>query len=1032
MHWPGIALHNLTGGTTRARFAFPAAAAARRSRAAALLLIGALWALPLGAQTASSGSIQGRVSNAATGAFLPNVAVSIDGSVRTAVTDARGEFVLSNIPPGPVRVRASYLGLEDKVEAVTVVAGQSVARDFVLDRRGADRDTVRMEAVNVVADREISAQTLALNEQRQAPSIKNVVAFDEYPTGFDDTLTYFLRFIPGVSGTSVRGLPGDQGIITIDGTEVTGVLTGQTRAAGLNVVPVNNISRIEVTKVPTPDMPANLGGGINVISRSGFERSKPQLTYNLFSGWYTDLGTSFKKMPGMLPGLDSRNLMPSLELNYLRPINKSLAITANAAWNDTYRAQIGTISTWDLTRLYMTNINSTWTPVRLRTKSGRIGVDWKIGPKDILSASVQYRNRDSVQYEQGLRVDFNAGATGDRNSVTGAAAGNGAITQTQSPLRLNSNTRQALVKYEHRGDVWRLNASLSDSDSRSFYGNTNNGWFYVMNTAISGLVINATGLNTSGDSVEKTRPQSYTVVDRTGRAVDPRDGNLMTLTSATSTYPAYRSNKSEFKVDLGRDWHAAIPLSVKVGGMFQPFKSKGSNAGAYTWNFRPTGTAADRIAGQYGIVDEAYSASGPIWAGDRVRWISPLLTYRLFQQRPEYFVPDIATSYTTQVNGSRKLAEDITAGFLRLDARLLKNRLWLVGGVRYEQTDDEGWGPLNDPTAQYFKDARGNVMRNAAGQPTLITTDPVQRALLRYTERGVYVKRTYSGFYPSLNANFNLRDDLMLRFGFAQSVGRPPITNIVPSVSLPDATATSGTITVTNTGLKPWSANSYDVSLESYLLKNVTASISMFQKDIKGFFVATSTAATPELLDQYGVVGGDAAGVYTIATVRNGGDAQLRGIELAYKQNLTFLPDWARGFQVFANWTRRTVTGPNKGDFSGFFPSNLSWGVNLTRGRFAAKFSSTYREEIRGNLIAASATIPANTYDWSRASLSYQASVQFRLTRRIELYGTLVDFNNRYNLLGLRRHNENTPDWAADRQTLKTGPKAVVGVRGEY
>jgi TonB-dependent receptor len=995
-----------------------------------------LLPLSLHAQTGGLGSIEGRVLNAATGAVLPNVRVAIDDSTRETVTDNNGEYRLPNVPTGAVRLRATYIGLGEKTETVAVLPGQSARRDFELTRTAADEEVVKMEKYTVVVDREMSAQTLALNEQRQAPNIKNVVAFDEYPTGFDDTLAYFLRFIPGTSGTSVRGLPGDMGMITIDGTQLTGVLTGQTRAANVNIIPVNNVSRIEVTKVATPDMPANLGGTINVISRSGFERTKPRLTYNGYSSWYTDLGTNFKKLPGMLPGLGSRNINPSGDLTYTHPIRKNLAISLNAAMNDTYRAQIGTISTWDLVKLYMTNINSTWTPVHLKTKSGRVGLDWKITPKDTLSASIQYRVRDSIQYEEGLRADFGSGATGDARTVTGSPAGNGAITQTTSTLRINSDARQALAKYEHKGEIWRINATASDSKSRSFYGNTNNGWFYTMATSLSQLRIDAAGINTSGDTMEATRPQSYTAADRAGNPVDLNNGNLMSITNATSSYPAYFSYLNEYKFDIGRDWDTKFPISLKVGGMFQPFKSVGRNSGAYTWNFRPTGTAADRVVGQYGIVDEAYSASGfTMWGGKPVRWISPYLAYqKLYKPHPEYFVLDEAASYTTQVNASKKLMETLTAGFVRVDAKMFNNRLWLVGGVRYERTDDEGWGPLNDPSAQYEKDASGKVVRDAAGQPKLITTDALRRAQLRYKERGIYVNRSYDGYYPSLNANYTLRDDLILRFGYAKSVGRPPIANIVPSVTLPDVTSTSGTISVTNTGLNPWSATSYDLSLESYLLRNVTASVSVFQKDIKGFFVATTTAATPELLDLYGVVGGDAASVYNISTLVNGGDAQLRGVEIAYKQNLNFrfLPEWARGFQVFANWTRRTVTGPNKGDFSGFFPSNLSWGVNYTRPRFAVKFSSTYREEIRGNLIAASATIPAGTYDWSRASLSYQASVQYRITPRVELYGTLVDFNDKYNLLGLRRHNPATPDYASARQTLKTGPKATVGVRGEF
>ncbi|MBI2498074.1 MAG: TonB-dependent receptor, partial [Opitutae bacterium] len=944
-------------------------------------------------------------------------------------TDANGEYRLANIPAGTVQVRATYIGLEDKTETVNVASGQSVLRDFELDRSAADKETVQLDKITVVADRVITARALAMNEQRQAPNSKYVVAFDEYLTGFDDTLQYFLRFIPGGAGTSIRGLPGDMGSVLIDGTTLAGA---GTRATSLLLVPLNNVSRIEVTKVPTPDMPAILGGSINVISKSGFELKKPQLTYNLYSSYYADYGTNLDRQPAWIPGLGTRHILPSLTLNYSHPFNDRFAMTANFALNDTYRQQVGTISTWDLVKLYMTNINSTWTPVHLTTKSARVGFDWKISPKDILSASAQFRHRDSIQYERGLRVDSGGGATGDEHTITGSPSGNGAITQTSSDLRIVGNSSLYMAKYEHRGDIWRINASASESVTRSQNGNIDNGYFYNMSVNRSQLRIDAAGINTAGDVVEKTRPQSYTVVDRAGVTVDPRDGNMLTLNNVNSNFSYARGKKSEYKFDIGRDFDTSFPLSVKLGAMVQPFKNVATNIGTTTWDFRPGLSATDRMAGKYGLVDATLTAQGPNWAGAPVGWVSPVLTYNLYKEHPEYFVKNEAGSYTNQVNGARILEETISAGYARLDARLFKNKLWLVGGVRYEKTADEGWGPLNDPTAQYLKDASGKVIRNSSGQPTLITTDPLGRAQLRYTELGTHVKRSYSGYYPSLSATYNIRDDLVLRAGYAKTVGRPAINNIIPSVSIPDATGTGGNITVTNTALNPWSAISYDLALESYQLKDITASVSVFRKEFSDFFVSTVTPATPELLEFYGVTGGDAAGIYNIVTLQNGGDAVMQGVELSYKHNLTFLPNWARGFQVFANWTRRYVTGKNTGDFSGFFPSNISWGVNFTRPRFGAQFSSTYRAELRGNPVAAGATIPANTFDWSRASLSYQASVQYSITKHIELYAVILDFNNKFNLIGLRRHNPDTPDYASDRQTLKTGPKVTIGIRGEF
>src|SRR5690606_35238710 len=108
------------------------------------------------------------------------------------------------------------------------------------------------------------------------------------------------------------------------------------------------------------------------------------------------------------------------------------------------------------------------------------------------------------------------------------------------------------------------------------------------------------------------------------------------------------------------------------------------------------------------------------------------------------------------VNNSKELTETISAGYLRGDVRLLDNRLLLVGGVRYERTTDDGMGPLNDANAKFVRDAAGNLVLDGAGRPVPITTDPVQAERLVLREREARTNRSYDGFFPSLNATYEL------------------------------------------------------------------------------------------------------------------------------------------------------------------------------------------------------------------------------------------------------------------------------------
>jgi hypothetical protein len=149
-----------------------------------------------------SGTIEGRIFNIATGSALANARVVIEGTTREVLTDESGSYRITGLPTGATRLVISYLGFDRQSATVDVPAGGVVQRDVELAPSGAARsagDTVKLSEFTVVADREMSAQAIAMNEQRYAPNIKNVVAIDEYGDRGDENIGEFLRFLPGVA-----------------------------------------------------------------------------------------------------------------------------------------------------------------------------------------------------------------------------------------------------------------------------------------------------------------------------------------------------------------------------------------------------------------------------------------------------------------------------------------------------------------------------------------------------------------------------------------------------------------------------------------------------------------------------------------------------------------------------------------------------------------------------------------------------------------------------------------------------------------
>jgi len=217
--------------------------------------------------------------------------------------------------------------------------------------------------------------------------------------------------------------------------------------------------------------------------------------------------------------------------------------------------------------------------------------------------------------------------------------------------------------------------------------------------------------------------------------------------------------------------------------------------------------------------------------------------------------------------------------------------------VRYEQTLTEGSGPKNDIRATLRQDANGNLIRDANGRPIPVSTDPYQTALLRYTMLGARAEGDYDGYYPSLNLRYTLTDTLTARAAYARSIGRPGLGSILPGTTITDPDVANPTITVNNPELKPWTADSYEVSLEWYVGRNGFLTASAYRKSISDFFASSRQDATEALLADY-FLPIDYLN-YDIVTQTNiPSSVRIDGLELGFRQALTFLPDWARGLQL--------------------------------------------------------------------------------------------------------------------------------------
>jgi iron complex outermembrane recepter protein len=1000
--------------------------------------MGILFIAPLGYAQKPAGSVTGRVFNIASESYVANARVEIVGSTVAATTDDSGTYVLYGVPAGEAMIQVDYVGFKAPAQVVSVGEGAITLPDFNLMPVGGEmtgEKVHRLDKFTVVADKELSAQAIAMNEQRNSASLKNVVAMDEYPEGSTGNIGEFLKYVPGLAivysgnaplDVSVRGLPGNTTTITVDGAELPTAFPSATRGSSLFGVPFANASWVEVTKMPTPDVPAaSLGGSINIVSRSGFQQKKRLLTYDIYTTFRAD--ESLSEQPAHIDAVRKSRLGPSFNVSYVQPLSESLSVTLGGGYIYNYVTLDTTAPTYNLVRGVQTSSQITYGQQLQRTANYNVGVDWKLDDNNVFKFTGQSRKRDAISDNAGLQVIFGDQATGDRNFTQGVATGSGGVAQIRSAERLVMDTKSGNLSHTFRNRLWKIESSFSYSKAVTYNGvpegSFRSGTFRnAGNVIVVGSGIDADPWGLAWDVL----PTVYTATNRTGQPVDIFDQSQLLVSAATLVDLHWDRTNEQFKTMATRQLETKIPVTIKAG--FQRNKLGYESTGSTL-----TYAIQSATAGTYGLVSPAYTIP---FAGHDLQVVDPVKLYNLSRTSPQYFTLNEAAAWQSEVSAFRDLEETVTAGFLRLDAKLFDDRLWLVGGVRYEHTQDEGVGPRVDPSASLRKDANGNLLRTPASATIPITTNPLEVAKLQYTKGGAYTDRSYDSWYPSLNSSFIINKNLLLRLGYAKTIGRPDLSVVIPGTTFNAVTANPRTITVNNSGLNPWSAHNYDATLESYLFKDGSGSVGVFQKDITGFFEAWQTPATPELLDLYGISGVEDVD-YVVITRRNGsGETRIRGFEFNYKQKLTFLPESVRGLEVFLNYTKLDLQGSALSDFTGFNPQTLSYGVNLTRPRFSVRFLIQTQGEVRRTPVAASATtgIPEGTYLWQEPKTRPTLAVTYKLSRNLSLYGTLTDFFGDGFVDRQFRYPDGStvPEYSKIQRIIEMGTQATIGIKGQF
>jgi TonB-dependent receptor len=1058
----------------------PALLAALR-RAAFALACAALAAAPASAQSTATGTVEGRVLNVRNGEYLERARVTVEGTSLETFTDASGQYRLTGVPAGAARVRVFFTGLDVQTETVTVAGGATAQRDFSLTAGaprsgpGAPGDVVELGQFVVATSKEMDGAAIAINEQRFAASIKNVVSADEFGAITDGNVGEFLKYLPGMNinvvGGEARqftmnGVPAGNVPISVGGFDLAGASGSSTnRNVLLDQISLNNISRIEVLHTPTPESPGMaLAGSVNMVPRSAFERSKPVFNYSVYM-MMRDNHRTFRKTPGPLSG-DAFKTYPGWEMSYVVPVNKRFGFTISAGNSTQFTPTDFVQNEWrgvgaatsaptvvngvvtnpgnypDTTpdRPYLTTFQVRDSGKISRRSSAGATMDFKLTRNDTLSFAFQYAFSDKRRMNRELRFIIDQVRPGDFTPTsTHGAPGRGQIEMRNDADGKVGTTWMPTLVWRHDGPVWKAEAGAGYSHSTNIFSDIDKGYFAI-------ATARRTGVTVSFDDIFYLRPRRISVTDVSGNPIDYSRLDNYSLISATSNQRPSSDMKRSAYANLRRDLVVrGVPVVLKAGldvrEQIRDLRRSAPNFNFVGADRRATSTPADPLGSddRAGVALDVFNSQNSAPYGfDRIQWLDNTRYYSLYKSNPEYFTVDPNTRYRNEVSGSQRASETISSAYLRGDAAFFERRLKLVGGVRAEQTNVMGEGPLTDPTRNYQRNAAGQILRAPNGTPLLQvpTNAGLPFSQLTFIDRGLRAEKEYLRLFPSLNASWNLRENLILRGAFYTSVGRPNFNQYAGPLTLPDtenapnpANANSR-ISVNNAAIKAWSAETTKVRLEYYFERVGNFSVGAFRRDFKNFFGDTTFPATPEFLALYDL-DPDTYGAYPVATQRNlETTVRMTGLEFEYKQALTFLPPWARGVQVFANANILRTLGDGAANFSGFTPQTYNWGVSLSRPKFTLRGNWNYRGRQRGAAVTGRSIEPG-TYNWNAKQLYVDLQADYHLSRKMSLFVAVRNFGDSAPT-DQKIYGPSTPAHANFRSREEVGALITFGVKGTY
>jgi TonB-dependent receptor len=717
--------------------------------------------------TPPTGGIRGRIVDSQTGEALPGASITVKGTLTGTSTDVNGEFLL-RLPSGELEIEISYIGYQKLSQKITVGENQLTSLNFQLLI-----DATQLESIIISGS--LQGQQKALNQQKSAENIKNIVSADQIGRFPDPNVAEALQRVPAVNierdqgegrYVLVRGLAPQFTNININGEQIPSPEAG-VRFVALDAVPADQLSSIEVSKALTPDMDGDaIGGSVNLITRKA-QAEKTDISASLLGGYNQIVGRT--------------NLQGSLQLGK-RFFGNKLGVMINSSYYETDRGS----DNWerDDNDLELRDYEL------LRTRLGLSStIDYKLNEKHEVYFRTIYNRFTDREWRRRYIFVPNADdspfeensierSTKDRLEKQIVGSYNLGAKHTFSKVSVDYEVAYSRAVQDTPFDVEVGSAAEVDDLSIDFDSNKKFPYFHV-----------------NGKS-HKNPDNIYL------------DNSIYEFDELASgrTYALDVNKTAKVNISLPVSQNKGI---LKFGGKVRlKDKEYDVTENVFSWEggnvsfngFEEGDYTLEKFAG--GTVDKSfldgkYSIS-PSADVDKV--------IRHFNANQSGYAPEVDDKLAAEAVEAFEASEDVYAGYAM--ARFQFNKLMVLGGVRYEKTN------VTYSSKEVVYDFEGELQEIV----------PVEGS------------SDYSFLLPQLHLKYTPTENINFRFAATRSYARPNFQDIVPSQEI-ELSAREGMIG--NPALKPVSATNIDLMAEKYFGNVGIVSAGIFYKRLNNFIFNT-------------------------------------------------------------------------------------------------------------------------------------------------------------------------------------------------